>query len=741
MASANFEVRLSVKDAQVVRRALEGMGESGERALKRIEGAVRQPTAGMRAITAAAGEARGRLDALAGSTGALGSVLAALGPAGLAAAAGVGALIAGLATLGPRARQALDALDTMADSADRLGLSVETFQELQYAFQLGGVDAEQFTSAIGKLNEKIGDIALNADDASKETVAAFQTLGVSVTTASGEIKGAEQVLTELAAALAAVEDPATRAKLAKDALGKSAGALIPTLIQGGDALGRMRQEARDLGIVLDESLVRNAAAANDTLDTLARVTTANLQGALVSLAPVLVRVSETFAAMAQAAALAIDRFRALESQQTRTIETRLGSIREQMRAIGEEQERRKREGIGIGEILTGLSGKQAEERLAELEAERMRLSIELGQRQRAEAQRAPTSSPALVAPSAPVAALPARRPASGGAIGAAARSGGGFDAGAIRSEIEDVAKKQAEADARLRESSEDALARIHETWMRANGDIIGVINARRQRELESLGDLKASEEELARARVEINATADREISAEHERAAKELAALPDELVALQDATRDLGVTFTSAFEQAIAGGAEFSAILAGIGEDIAQLALRKAVLDPLLGALSQLADQLLKIGYSALFAPGPLQGPTPSGAPLGSARGNVFDAGEVIPFMYGGVVTKPTLFPMARGVGLMAEAGPEAVMPLQRLPDGRLGVGARGGGGLRLTVINNGGKVSTEERQREDGGMDLTVVFDLLTDQITRPGSKLNGAVKNAATGGGRGLR
>jgi phage-related minor tail protein len=60
-----------------------------------------------------------------------------------------------------------------------------------------------------------------------------------------------------------------------------------------------------------------------------------------------------------------------------------------------------------------------------------------------------------------------------------------------------------------------------------------------------------------------------------------------------------------------------------------------------------------------------------------AANGMAFTGGNVIPFANGGVVSSPTMFPMSRGrTGLMGEAGPEAVMPLRRAKDGKLGVGA-----------------------------------------------------------------
>ncbi len=73
------------------------------------------------------------------------------------------------------------------------------------------------------------------------------------------------------------------------------------------------------------------------------------------------------------------------------------------------------------------------------------------------------------------------------------------------------------------------------------------------------------------------------------------------------------------------------------------------------------------------------------------AQGGSFSQGRVQPFAEGGIVSGPVAFPMRGGAtGLMGEAGPEAIMPLARGPDGRLGVQATGGGGARpVTVVFN----------------------------------------------------
>ncbi|MGB7263860.1 MAG: phage tail tape measure protein [Albidovulum sp.] len=69
-------------------------------------------------------------------------------------------------------------------------------------------------------------------------------------------------------------------------------------------------------------------------------------------------------------------------------------------------------------------------------------------------------------------------------------------------------------------------------------------------------------------------------------------------------------------------------------------------------------------------------------------KGGSFAQGRVMPFARGGVVSSPTMFPMRGGRGLMGEAGPEAIMPLARGADGRLGVQTAGGGRAVNVTVN-----------------------------------------------------
>lgn len=134
-----------------------------------------------------------------------------------------------------------------------------------------------------------------------------------------------------------------------------------------------------------------------------------------------------------------------------------------------------------------------------------------------------------------------------------------------------------------------------------------------------------------------------------------------------------------AFDGLVFDGVKLSDALKGVGKSIADtiygIAIKPAT-NALGGALAQ--------GIAGVM-----------GAFMPFAKGGAFSQGNVMPFAAGGVVTAPTMFPMRGGRGLMGEAGPEAIMPLSRGADGKLGVQAAGGG-RPITVVMN---VSTPDVQ------------------------------------------
>ena len=113
-------------------------------------------------------------------------------------------------------------------------------------------------------------------------------------------------------------------------------------------------------------------------------------------------------------------------------------------------------------------------------------------------------------------------------------------------------------------------------------------------------------------------------------------------------------------------------------------------------ALEGIARSMMNTAFNAALRPVTNQ----VGAVIASGVGSVvqgmlpfekgagFAQGRVMPFASGGVVSGPVAFPMRGGTGFMGEAGPEAIMPLARGADGRLGVRAAGGGAPINVVMN-----------------------------------------------------
>lgn len=139
----------------------------------------------------------------------------------------------------------------------------------------------------------------------------------------------------------------------------------------------------------------------------------------------------------------------------------------------------------------------------------------------------------------------------------------------------------------------------------------------------------------------------------------------------QRLSRSLGTSLRTAFDRAVFGGGKLSDVMRGLARDIVGRSLNTA-LRPVQNALGS--------GLNGLA--GSLIGA------FGFAQGGAFSAGRVRAFARGGIVDGPTLFPMRGGAGLMGEAGPEAVMPLTRGPDGRLGIAASGGSAGPVVTIN-----------------------------------------------------
>ncbi|HZL30402.1 MAG TPA: phage tail tape measure protein [Pseudolabrys sp.] len=150
--------------------------------------------------------------------------------------------------------------------------------------------------------------------------------------------------------------------------------------------------------------------------------------------------------------------------------------------------------------------------------------------------------------------------------------------------------------------------------------------------------------------------------------------LPDTVDKARGSTNALGVSATQfassiskAFAQATTGGKQFDDVLKSLALKLSNMAVRNA--------FKPLAKDLGK-GLQGLF-----------GDVFGGGGGSTNSPDVPTPFASGGVINTPSYFPLSSGgLGLAGEAGPEAIVPLSRGADGRLGIAGGQGQGANITV-------------------------------------------------------
>lgn len=189
----------------------------------------------------------------------------------------------------------------------------------------------------------------------------------------------------------------------------------------------------------------------------------------------------------------------------------------------------------------------------------------------------------------------------------------------------------------------------------------------------------------------------------------------------------LGDALSNAFSGAIIGGKSFSQVMNGLANDIQAAIVKIMIIEPLIRQLklSMVGSGLFSFGPGSSTTP-TSSGPTPGyeGLYIGgtAANGKVVSSGRMTPFANGGIVNGPTIFPMANGAGLMGEAGPEAIMPLKRGADGKLGVSG-GGGGTVVNVYNqSGAQTDVQESTSSDGGRQIDIYIKQAVEKIISTG-------------------
>ncbi|MBN2118514.1 MAG: hypothetical protein JW730_18215 [Anaerolineales bacterium] len=159
---------------------------------------------------------------------------------------------------------AIETQDMMAKTAQKLGMTVEEFSSLHHVSELAGMSTEQFSSAVGLLSKNM----LEASRSNNIYRKAFQALGIEYKNTDGSLRGANDVLEQIADQFRAMPDNATKTAFAMELLGRSGKEMIPFLNQGSAAIRDARTEAGQLGRVISAEAGRAAEHFNDNLTRL-----------------------------------------------------------------------------------------------------------------------------------------------------------------------------------------------------------------------------------------------------------------------------------------------------------------------------------------------------------------------------------------------------------------------------------------------------------------------------------------
>ena len=183
----------------------------------------------------------------------------------------------------------------------------------------------------------------------------------------------------------------------------------------------------------------------------------------------------------------------------------------------------------------------------------------------------------------------------------------------------------------------------------------------------------------------------------------------DSIKTVQESMADVVVSGIKGMEDALVkfvetGKLNFSDLARSIIADMARIAIQQSITKPLTNF------------FSGLFSK--------------SANGNAFVDGQIQKYAYGGIVNRPTMFPMKNGMGLMGEAGAEAILPLRRGANGKLGVESSGGGStiINVSVDASGTDVKGNTGQANEFGNVLAAAIQAELINQKRAGGLLSNA-------------
>lgn len=291
-ATRDLSIRLIVDNTGRATAQVEQFAKKSEQGLDRVS------KSGRRADLALAG--------VIARAGAAGKVLGVAGAAGITAGTGFAALEA----------RAIASADALAKQADRIGVNIERLQELRFAAKLAGVEQNTFDASIERFVRRVGEAAQGNATYAK----AFKDLGVEIRDGTGQVRTIEALLPDVADAFASIESQTERARLGFALFDRQGVRLLNFLQEGSSAFDTAAEQARNMGAVLDEDVVRRAEQAQNQIDALSQAIGTQFNAALLTALPTVAAFLEDVGEVLTAVDFVVQGLTEIENRTTKRLE-------------------------------------------------------------------------------------------------------------------------------------------------------------------------------------------------------------------------------------------------------------------------------------------------------------------------------------------------------------------------------------------------------------------------------------
>ncbi|MEZ7197030.1 hypothetical protein [Pseudodesulfovibrio karagichevae] len=198
----------------------------------------------------------------------------------------MGGAVAGMAAL---VRQSIEATDQIGKVADKVGLTTDQLQELRYSANLAGVAQAQLDMGMQRFSRRLGEVSQGQGELLKTS----KQYGVELRNADGSMRSNIDLLGDWSEVIKNAESDQEALRIAFKLFDSEGAALVNMLRGGSEGLKGMRREARELGLVIDESLVRSSEKANDQLTKMEMLLQARLRSTLAELSPDIIELANS----------------------------------------------------------------------------------------------------------------------------------------------------------------------------------------------------------------------------------------------------------------------------------------------------------------------------------------------------------------------------------------------------------------------------------------------------------------